>query len=563
MADVALIPDRESRIVHEILRDFDTKERARGIWVQHWEEVAQRVLPHYSTSFYTRGNTVPGQKRNQEMYDVTANSALWKFAAAMESMLTPANGKWHRMRPTNPGLRTNPAVMQWFDVANDTLFHYRYSPHSGFQANIHDGYVSLGAFGTAAVFVDEFHDPTQPEVKGLRYTQVHLGELFFAVNRQGQVDKVFRKFKMSLRQIEQAFPGKLPEGLKSRLENKPDDEIFLIHAVQPNREFLPGRLDRTGKRFSSHYILEAEKVLLEEGGYRCMPYAVSRYLTAPGELYGRSPAMNVLASIKVLNEEKKIILKQGHRAVDPVLLAHDDGIVDGFSLRPGSLNPGGVNADGRPLVHALPTGNMEIGKELMDDERGAINDAFLVTLFQILVETPQMTATEVLERAREKGALLSPTMGRYQSESLGPMIEREFDVLMYQGLIPPPPPELVQGGGQYRVEYDAPLNRAMRAEEASGIMRSIQWSAEIAAQTQDPSALDWYDVDTITPDVADINGAPFRYIRTPDAVAQIRKKREIDKAAAQVTQALPGMAAMAKASAPQGTSPNPGQPGVQ
>lgn len=566
MAETAAAPvqlDQDAKLVHEILRDFDTKERARGIWVQHWEEVAQRVLPYYSTSFYTQGNTVPGSKRNQEMFDVTANAALWKFAAAMESMLTPANGKWHRMRPVIQALRKDPETMQWFDAANDALFHYRYSPHSGFQANIHDGYVSLGAFGTSCVFVDEFNDPTQPQVKGLRYRQVHLGELFFATNHQGQVDKVFRKFKMSLRQIEQKWPGKLPEGLKSRMVNKPDDEIFVIHAVQPNADFLPGRLDVKGKRFSSHYILLDQKVLLEVGGYRCMPYAVARYLTAPGELYGRSPAMNVLPSIKVLNEEKKMILKQGHRAVDPVLLAHDDGIVDGFSLRPGALNIGGVNSDGRPLVHTLPTGDMQVGKELMDDERMAINDAFLVTLFQILVETPQMTATEVLERAREKGALLSPTMGRYQAESLGPMVEREFDVLMYQGLIPPPPPQLLQAGGEYRVEYDAPLNRAMRAEEAAGIMRSIQWSAEIAAQTQDPSALDWYDVDTITPDVADINGAPLRYIRDPQAVADIRKKREMDKAAAQVTQALPGMAAMAKAAAPQGTSPNAGQPGAQ
>jgi hypothetical protein len=116
-----------------------------------------------------------------------------------------------------------------------------------------------------------------------------------------------------------------------------------------------------------------------------MPYSIARYLTAPGELFGRSPAMNVLPSINVLNEEKKTMLKQGHRAVDPVLLAHDDGILDGFSMKPGAMNYGGVNSDGRALVHALPVGNLAIGKDMMDDERQVINDAFLVTLFQILV----------------------------------------------------------------------------------------------------------------------------------------------------------------------------------
>lgn len=561
-AAVTTAKDVNEELVGQLIREFSQAEGKRGIWNTHWEDVAERVLPHYMNSFYPAQNMVPGVKRGFEMFDVTANSALWKFTAAMESMLTPANGKWQRLRPTDPILKRNMEAMTWYDLATDVLFHYRYSPHSGFQANMHDMYASIGAFGTGCIFTDAFNDPTRPSVKGLRYRQIHLGEIYLGLNHQGQVDKVFRKFKMTLRQLVQRWgKEKLSDGLLSKLKLNPDEEAWVVHSVRPNADFDPRRLDVKGKRFASHYILLEDKRLLEEGGYRCMPYSVARYLTAPGEVYGRGPAMNVLPSIKVLNEEKKTVLKQGHRAVDPVLLAHDDGVLDGFSMKPGALNSGAVSADGRPLVHALPTGNMEIGKELMDDERHIINDAFLVTLFQILVETPQMTATEVLERAREKGALLSPTMGRFQSEALGPMIEREFDLLVYQGLIPPPPPIVQQARGEYRVEYDAPLNRAMRAEEASGIMRTMQWAAEITAQTQDPSALDWFDVDSIIPDLADINGAPFKYIRGSDQVAEIRQSRQIDKTAAQVTQALPGMAAMAKAAAPQGTSPTQGQPG--
>lgn len=553
--------DRDAEVVSDVLRDFEIMEGKRGIWEKHWEEVALKVLPYYSTSFYSRGNVVPGQKRSQAQFDVTANSALWKFAAAMESMITPANGKWHRMRPTEDALMKDRAARLWYDQLNDALFRYRYSPHSGFQSQTHDGYVSVGAFGTSCLFTDEFRDPTQPWAKGLRYKQVFLGELFFATNHQGQVDKVARRFKMTLRQINQKWPGKLPENLRSRLEVNPEDEVTIIHMVQPNAEFDPTlTLSWKSKRFSSHYILRDTKTLLGEGGYRCMPYSVPRYLVAPGETYGRGPAMNVLAGINVLNEQKKIVLKQGHRTVDPVLLAHDDGIMDGLSLKPGATNYGAVNADGRPLVHTLPVGNVAVGKDLMDDERMAINDAFLVTLFQILIDTPQMTATEVLERAREKGALLSPTMGRHQSEGLGPMIEREVDLLLYQGLVPPPPRSVLEAGGQYKVEYDAPLNRMMRAEEAAGTMRSVQWASEIVSQTQDPSPMDWFDWDTLIPELADINGVPFRFIADPATVAMKRQGREQDKQAAQVTQALPGMAAMAKATSPQGTNPNAGQP---
>jgi len=548
-------------LVGELLREFSQIENKRGIWEKHWEEVSQKVLPYYSTSFYTQGNTVPGAKRGQEQYDVTANAALWKFAAAMESMLTPANNKWHKLRHPDLTLMKRRDVQLWFDQVNDALFHYRYSPHSGYQANQHDGYVSLGAFGTSCLFTDEFRDPTQPKVKGLRYRNVHLGELFFATNFQGQVDKVYRRFKMTLRQIAQKWgPEALTDKYASQLKDKPETEVVVLHIVKPRNEFDPKRLDAKGYRFASYYVLREAQTLLHEGGYRCFPYSTARYITAPGELYGRSPAMNVLPAINVLNEEKKTLLKQGHRAVDPVLLAHDDGILDGFSLKPGSVNYGGVSADGRPLVHALPTGNVEIGKEMMDDERMVINDAFLVTLFQILIQTPQMTATEVLERAREKGALLSPTMGRFQSESIGPQIEREFDLLMWQGLVPPPPQALVEAGAEYKVEYDAPLNRAMRSDEAAGTMRSMQWAAEIAAQTQDPSAMDWFDTDTIIPELLAINGAPYRFVRDPEAVAQLRQGRQQAQAAQQLTQALPGLAAMQKASTPDGNMAFSGQP---
>lgn len=559
-----MIDQAQDELASELIREFDAISSKRGIWERAWEDIARVVLPYYSTSFYSQGNTVPGQQRSQEQFDVTANAAVWKFAAAMESMITPAGNRWSRCRATDPNLMKIREVQLWFDAVNDALFHYRYSPHSGFQANIHDGYVSLGVFGTSAMFTDEYNDPTAPGVKGLRYRHVHLGELFFAANFQGQVDKVYRRFKMTLRQLSQKWgPDSLPEQYKGKLKDKPEEEVFVLHIVKPNSDFDPGRMDAKGKRFASYYVIKDTKTLMHTGGYRCFPYSTARYITAPGELYGRSPAMNVLPSIKVLNEEKKTILKQGHRAVDPILLAHDDGILDGFSLKPGAVNYGAVNADGRPLVHTLPTGNMQIGKELMDDERMAINDAFLVTLFQILVESPQMTATEVLERAREKGALLSPSMGRFQSESIGPMIEREFDILAFQGLIPPMPQVLREAGAEYKVEYDAPLNRAMRSDEAAGIMRTMQWAAEIAAQTQDPSAMDWFNVDTIIPELSDINGAPFRYMNDPATVAQKRQGRQQAQAAQQVTDALPGMAAMVKSASPQGTSATPGQPGAQ
>ena len=54
---------------------------------------------------------------------------------------------------------------------------------------------------------------------------------------------------------------------------------------------------------------------------------------------------------------------------------------------------------------------------MLDQRHRSINDAFLVTLFQILVDSPSMTATEAMLRSQEKGALLAPTSSRRRNSS--------------------------------------------------------------------------------------------------------------------------------------------------
>jgi len=161
---------------------------------------------------------------------------------------------------------------------------------------------------------------------------------------------------------------------------------------------------------------------------------------------------------------------------------------------------------------------------MMEQRRKMINDSFLVSLFAILVESPQMTATEVLQRAQEKGALLAPTVGRQQSETLGPLIERELSVLAEQGFIPPKPPILEEAGGEYEIEYVSPLTQAMRAPEGIGILRTLESVQAIAAV--DPSVMDNFDADEITRTLADIHGAPQKILRDENEVAEMRGQRQ-------------------------------------
>ena len=529
-------------LAEEIVRKYARASGDRGIWESHWEDIAERILPEYSGSFTSKTKT-PGQKNTEQMVDSTAAVALMRFAAHMESMLTPRNSTWHHLVPSHQPLMKDHDTRVWFDNLNEMLFKYRYTPKANYASQQHMIYLSLGAFGTGCLHVDKLGGKG---MKGLRYSNIPLGQIYFLENYQGVVDTALRKFELTARQAMQQFgEDSLPEDIvqAAKTPAQVEKKFWFIHCVTPrsDAEYDPERLDVKGMPFAAHYVAEDKKVIVQEGGYQTFPYAISRYVVGPGELYGRSPAMTALPSIKVLNEQKKTVLKQGHKAVDPVLLAHNDGILDSFSRRPGAINYGGVSPEGRALIQALPVGNLSLAQEMMDAERQVINDVFLLTLFQILIDTPQMTATEVLQRAAEKGALLSPTMGRQQSEAQGPMIEREIDLLMMQGLLPPMPPALLEAKGEFEIQYDSPLSRAQKAEGNAGTMRTIGWASEIANATGDMSPLDNFNFDVIIPELGESQAMPVRFMSTPEEVAAKRQARAQQQEAQMMAQSAPAI----------------------
>ncbi len=531
----------QNEFAQQLCREFDDVAAKRTTWESHWEEIRVRIVPLHA-SFTSTG--IQGEKRTQQIYDATAALALNRFAAILDSLLTPRNQTWHRLTASDPYLMKDRETRLWFEEGTRRLFKYRYAPKANFSSQNQQTYLSLGAYGTGCLFIDKLDDLKD---RGLRYRNVHLGEAYFVENHQGIVDTVYRKIKLTVRQAKQLFKNNCPK--KVAEDKDPNKEFEFIHCVKPRIEIDYNRVDYKGMPFAAYYIFLEDKTVVMEEGFKSFPYAVPRYMQSAGEAYGRSPAMEVLPAVKTLNEQKKTLLKQGHRAVDPIILVHDDGIADSFSMKPGTTVSGGVNADGRSLVHTLPVGNVAIGKDLMDDERALINDAFLINIFQILTESPAMTATEVMERTREKGILLAPTIGRQQSEYQGPMIERELDLLMQLGLLDPMPRALLEAKGEYTIEYDSPLSRAQRAEEASGLMRSLETTLNVVNITQNPEPLDYYNWDEIIPALNDIHGVPVKWINSMEKIQQLREGRAQQAQIQQSQQSAPGAAALMKASA--------------
>lgn len=513
-----ILPDDDAK---ELMRLQSQMETQRSVFDVHYREVAERVLPRYN-DFQTQ--QAEGAKRTERIFDSTALLALDRAASAVDSLITPATQMYQGFEPEDYRLAGDREVKLYCDELAKALFRARYRPSANFASQAHECYLTTMAFGTMGMFTDEVVGV------GLRYKSIGLADLYIAENYAGIVDMVHRRMRLTARQAVQKFGrNKLPEPIIKAEEKEPLRKFEFFHCVRPNNDMDARRKDWRGMSWSSYYVCKESRTTVDRGGYRTMPYSVARFVTSPNEVYGRSPAMMVLPDIKMVNEMEKTIIRAAHKIVDPPMLAYGDGALSVFNARPAAMNYGGVDEQGRQLIVPLKTGsNLPIALEMTEQKRKVINDAFYITLFQILVQNPQMTATEALIRAQEKGQLLAPTAGRQESEFLGPNTQRELDILAMAQQLPPMPEKLRRAGGLLKITHTSPLSRMRRAEDGVAIMRTIEAVTPLANIR--PEILDRFDPDMVVQELCEINGVPERVLRPFEVmVAERAQKKQAEQ----------------------------------
>ncbi len=536
MADEKL---QDDDLVRDHLRNHDRLAALRAPWESVWREIDERVNPMGAGTIgaatgaagrMSRAGTVRGASN----YDVTAVESLDRFAAAMAAITVPRNTQYIRLRFGDKDLDRLPAVRRWCERAGDRLHAIRYAPHAAFTVQSNKDFRQLGRYG-----IGPFANEERKGV-GLFYRALPVAECYIDEDYSGFVDTVHRRYTRTARQCEQLFGrDALTRKMRDAIEHKKyDAEFEILQVVHPNSDFQPDRFDYRGKPVASLYLALDEKTVLRRAGYHSMPISVSRHMSEAGELYGWSPALKVLPSIRGVNTMAQTILRSAHKMVDPALMFFDDDGITSMVTRPGGMNPGLVTGEGNPLVHAMPTGsNLPIGLEMMEQERGVIRTAFLEDFFRILTDpADRMTATQVLEMVSKQGVLVSPYAGQYETEKQNPVTQRDLDLAMRAGQVEPFPDEVREAGAYPLVEYENPLTRMARAEEAAGLTRWIEAMTPLA-QVDGGAVFDHIDTDAAAPGLADVLGVRPSWIATPDQVRAKREARaESEAGAAGVTQ---------------------------
>ena len=415
--------------IHELIAHWQKACERKQYWEPHWQECYNYAFPQRENVCAAQVSENYGSKQNLHLFDGTAPDAVDQLASSLLSELTPPWAKWFGLKAGAELTSVEKTqVSSILEKSTDILL--QNFEHSNFAVEIHQCYLDLVTAGTACLM---FEEAPLGESTAFRFYAVPLREIALEESANGKLDRTFRCSQITPDGIKIRFPiADIPEKYMERAKQDKNYQLKLIEAVLPRS----GQYGAQGYEYTAFVFDETEgyenAVVLRDGVFDTSPFINFRWLKAPGEVYGRSPVMKALPDIKTANKVVELVLKNASIAVTGIWQADDDGILNPANIKlvPGAIIPKAVGSKGLTPLEA--PGKFDISQLVLENLRARINHALLTdSLAQI--NAPNMTATEVLERASQMARILGASFGRLQAELLTPLLKRAFYILRRRG----------------------------------------------------------------------------------------------------------------------------------
>jgi hypothetical protein len=516
--DATLTPE-EIQHYERRLQVLET-ERKKG-WESHWKDLARHFLPRRARFLDAGDKTNEGEEKNK-LYDGIGIMALRVLANGMQSGLTSPARPWFSLTLRDQAMAETPGAKDWLHDTYEKMV--AVFAQSNFYDQIHILYSELACFGTGAVIIEQDGNST------IRCRTLTVGEYCIDAGEDGRVDTIYRRIRMTPRQVVQAWPQSCPENIREMAKRDTSEWLTILHAVEPNKEHKRGSLRGNERPFRSVYlVLEgAARGVLEDSGYYEFPALCPRWIVTASDIYGASPAMDALndcRQLQTINKDEVGFLELG---IKPPLLV-GSGIDAKINLSPGGITRVSALVQGgspavAPLYQPNPahlSGTEMKRNELKDQIRRHFhNDLFLM----ISEQTKNMTATEVAERQGEKLLMLGPVLDRLRSELFQPLIERVYGIMERGGMVAYPPEEM--SGQEMKVEFISMLAQAQKQAGISALAQTINFVGQLIQVTQNPAAADKLNVYAAINQFADMQGTQPDLIRSDEEAAELGTQRQ-------------------------------------
>ena len=505
--------------VKSIIKRYETLKEDRILWEPFFRDVRDYIRPRKQN--VDSSTHISAERHTNKMFDSSAPEASRLMAMSMQNALVPQSVVWFGLSiPSGHPLSVlnkEPDVKRWFHDVTQKMFFAMHE--SNFYTAIGESFLDFTSFGTINLLLEE-DDSYEGEFGGLVFTSIPTGQYVFAEDKRGRPDTVFWEYTFTARQAKQMFgQRRLPDKIKKACKEKPDEKFTFVRVLMPRDDYRRGSQDVLEKRFASVDIALDARAMVRESGFDELPYVIGRFEKASGELWGRSPADIAMPDIKTLNKIRELELKGLATAVHPPLIAPDQGIIGTFRMTPSAIN---YSREPERFKFLRYEGRFDLSSLKANDLKKSIRGIFLADQL-VLPEKLNMTAEEVATVREQIQKLLGPTVARFESEVLTPLILRSFGLMSRSGILPPAPPVLAELD-EIEVAYVGQLAKNQKIQDVTSIQRWLGVAANMASFS--PEVLDNIDVDEALQIIGERMAVPNEIMRSQEEVAQLREQRQ-------------------------------------
>lgn len=548
--------------VSQLAKRLASMKAARKDDEVEWADICRFIAPRKADV-----KTYTGKPDDTKIWNSVPQHAMDMLGASLGGLITNPATTWFNLAVRYVELEALPEAKEWLEECRDRMLAVFNSDSSGFQQAVGEMYQDEAGLGNGVLFVSKdgpdmdtgtsigamdyapqrkgWQGQEKPKKNGAKMTRfpapqsdtalffraIPIWEIYAGGDKNGRPAHIYRVFKMTLQQCWDTWGEMCSDTVKKGYLDDPERKIEICHAVYP-REGTDKRSMRvaTNLPFASVYYETDGAKLLEESGYHEMPYMFWRWSVISGKMYGRGQGHIALPFVRVLNAMSETALVAAEKLSDPPLMVPDDGFLGPVRSGPGGLSyyRSGTTDQIRPLPISVDIAAMDSMIQRIEDN---VRGIFMLDKLEFQA-VPNETATVAIARQNEKMRLLGPVIGRCQSEFLGPLIMRVFNILRRAGELPPMPQQLEQalmaGGPQrnrLKIVYSGPMAIEQRSIEVQALQRTLGVLAPLIG-TDDPfGIMDNFDTDDIVRWVHDKLGGSAGNLRTPDAVQARRNQK--------------------------------------
>lgn len=496
-----------------------------------WKDIARFAQPARSR-FLNSDTNKNRRQRNGKMLDEYGVTSYRTLANGMTSGLSSPSRPWLRLATYDDDLNEYAEHKIWLSEVERRML--AFIAQTNFYGAAKTGYHENGLFGTEAAVMQEHRE------FGMVSHSLTAGEYWTAMGDGMVPDTLYRRCPMSVRQAVQSFKTAVSKQVMMLYDRSSYDEtVEVFHAIEPDPDWVPG--NPFSKPYRSVYWDEKDDrkdATLRVSGYHEKPFWCARWDTTGADVYGYSPGMEGLPSLR----ELQLQVKRRNEAIDH-LIKPEKVVPPGLRLtgQPGNIvAASNVDKDGVLVPYQMPYQAVDAIAQEIQRCYAQIDATSFAELFMAITNMQGVqprNMEEIAARNEEKLTQLGPTIERVNNEKLEVVVDRVFGIMLRGQMLPPVPERLANV--DLKIEFISILTQMQRMVGLGQIERTVSFIGNLAGVR--PDALDKLDVDELIDEYADRAGTPQQVIRSTEQANKVRQQRAQQENAARMAEAMPAI----------------------